>query len=100
MTTGLADFPSRWDANIALLSRRGCKLPYSYFESLLALENDQYWSFFDLVGCPRELIIHLMKLTSLAPENEQVLSMRWTKFDLTPVNDIQASITIGVIPVY
>lgn len=85
--------PSRWDAGIALLSRQSCILPYSYFESLLALENEQYWSFFDLVGCSRELIIHLMKLTSLAQENEQALSMRWTKFDLTPVNDIQASIT-------
>lgn len=82
----------RWDANIALLSRQGCILPFSYFESLLALENDKYWSFFDLVGCPRELIFHLMQLTSLARENEQALSMRWTKFDLTPVNNIQASI--------
>lgn len=34
-----------------------------------------------------------MQLTSLAHENEQALSMRWTKFDLTLVNDIQASIT-------
>lgn len=83
----------RWDANIALLSRQGCILPYSYFESLLALENERYWSFFDVVGCPRELIVHLMQLSSLAQENEQALSMQWTKFDLTSVNNIQASIT-------
>lgn len=92
MTTNLADFPLRWDANIALLSRQGCILPCSYFESLLAVENDKYWSFFDLVGCPRELVVHLMQLTSLAQENEQALSMRWTTFDLTLVNDIQTSI--------
>jgi len=92
MITGLADVPSRWNANIALLSRQGCILPYSYFESLLAMENDKYWTFFDLVGCPRELTVYLMQLTSLAQENEQALSMSWTRFDLTLVNDIQASI--------
>ncbi|EED12918.1 hypothetical protein TSTA_054290 [Talaromyces stipitatus ATCC 10500] len=82
-----------WDATIALISRQGCMLPYSYFESLLALENNKYWSFFDLVGCPRDLIIHLMQLTNLARENEQALSMRCTKFDPALVNNTRASIS-------
>ena len=86
------DLAPRWDATIALLSRQGCLLPYSYFEALLALEDDRYWSFFDLVGCPRELVVPLIQLASLAEENEKVLSMRWTKFDLTLVDEIQASI--------
>jgi hypothetical protein len=86
------DLAPRWDATIALLSRQGCLLPYSYFEALLALEDDRYWSFFDLVGCPRELIVPLMQVASLAEENEKASSMRWTKFDLTLVDEIQASI--------
>ncbi|OKL56438.1 hypothetical protein UA08_08160 [Talaromyces atroroseus] len=52
-----------------------------------------YWSFFDLVGCPRELIVPLMQLANLAEENEKALSMRWTRFDLTLVDEIQNSIT-------
>jgi hypothetical protein len=34
-----------------------------------------------------------MQLASLAEENEMAASMRWTKFDLTLVDEIQASIT-------
>ena len=86
------DCAPRWDATIALLSRQGCLLPYSYFEALLALEDDRYWSFFDLIGCPRELVVPLIQLASLAEENEKVSSMRWTKFDSTLVDEIQASI--------
>jgi hypothetical protein len=82
----------RWDATVALLSRQGCLFPYSYFEALLALEDDRYWSFYDLIGCPRELVVPLMQLASLAEENEKVLSMRWAKFDLTIIDEIQTSI--------
>ncbi|KAE9367713.1 hypothetical protein N431DRAFT_416495 [Stipitochalara longipes BDJ] len=81
-----------WDATIALLSRQGCLLPYSYFEAVLALEDERYWSFFDLLGCPREFVVPLMQLASLAEENEKASSMRWTRFDLTLVDEIQASI--------
>ncbi|CRG87158.1 hypothetical protein PISL3812_04174 [Talaromyces islandicus] len=81
-----------WDATIALLSRQGCLLPYSYFETLLALEDDRHWSFYDLIGCPRELVVPLMQLASLAEENEKVLSMRWARFDLAIINEIQTSI--------
>ncbi|RDW58181.1 hypothetical protein BP6252_13592 [Coleophoma cylindrospora] len=81
-----------WDATIALLSRQACLLPYSYFEALLALEDDRYWSFFDLIGCPRELLVPLMQLARLAEENEKASSMHWTTFDLTLVDEIQASI--------
>ncbi|PMD40625.1 hypothetical protein L207DRAFT_554328 [Hyaloscypha variabilis F] len=81
-----------WDATIALLSRQGCVLSYSYFEAVLALEDNRNWSFFDLIGCPRELVVPLMQLASLAEENEKVSSMRWARFDLTPIDEIQAFI--------
>ncbi|KAH8810619.1 fungal-specific transcription factor domain-containing protein [Xylogone sp. PMI_703] len=80
-----------WDATIALLSRQGCILPYYYFESLLALEDDHYWTFFDLVGCPRELIVPLMQLANLAAENEKASSMCET-IDLALVDEIQTSL--------
>ncbi|KAK7900989.1 hypothetical protein LTR67_003275 [Exophiala xenobiotica] len=81
-----------WDATIGLLSREGCLLPYSYLEGLLALKHNMSWSFFGVTGCPRELIVPLIQLANLAEENEKALSMRWTKFDLTLVDQIQQSI--------
>lgn len=45
-----------------------------------------------MIGCPRELIVPLMQLASLAEEHEKASSMRWTRFDLTLVDEIQASI--------
>jgi hypothetical protein len=57
------------------------------------MEDNRYWSFFDLIGCPRELILPLMQLASLAEENEKARLMRWTRFDMTLVDEIQASIT-------
>lgn len=63
-----------------------------YFETVSALEDHSYWSFFDLIGCPRELVAALMQLVSLAEENEKASSMRWTRFDLTLVGEIQAFI--------
>lgn len=86
------DIAPRLDATIALLSRQGRLLPYSYFEALLALEDDKYWNFFDLIGCPRELVVPVMHLSSLAEEKEKASLMHWTEFDLTIVNEIQASI--------
>lgn len=56
------------------------------------MEDDRYWNFFDLIGCPRELVVPLMQLATLAEENEKACSMRWTRFDLALVDEIQASI--------
>ncbi|KIW11191.1 hypothetical protein PV08_10491 [Exophiala spinifera] len=81
-----------WDATIGLLSREGCMLPYSYLESLLALELKTSWSFFDVTGCPRELVVPLVQLAALAEENEKALSMRWTRFDMSVVDEIRQSI--------
>ncbi|EXJ80644.1 hypothetical protein A1O3_06928 [Capronia epimyces CBS 606.96] len=81
-----------WDATIGLLSREGCMLPYSYLEALLPLENHRSWSFFDVTGCPRQLVVPLIQLASLAEEKEKAASMRWTRFDLTLVDEIQQSI--------
>jgi hypothetical protein len=87
-----ADLAPRWDATIALLSRQGCLSPIPTFDNCYTLEDERYWSFFDLTGCPREFVVLLMQLPSLAEENKKASSMRWTTFDLTPVNEIQTSI--------
>ncbi|KAH8196980.1 hypothetical protein TruAng_008839 [Truncatella angustata] len=81
-----------WDATIALVSRQGPILPYSYFEALLTLEDDNHWSFFSLIGCPRQLVVPLMQLARLAEENEKAASMHCARFDPTLVDEIQASI--------
>ncbi|KAH6646199.1 fungal-specific transcription factor domain-containing protein [Truncatella angustata] len=81
-----------WDATIALVSRQGPILPYSYFQALLTLEDDNHWSFFSLIGCPRQLVVPLMQLARLAEENEKAASMHCARFDPTLVDEIQASI--------
>lgn len=51
---------------VALLSRRRLVLPYSYFATVLETEGDQKWTFFELNGCPRELLVHMTHLCILA----------------------------------
>ena len=89
-------FLLRWDASIALISRQPCVLPYTYFETVLSHENNDgdKWTFFDLNGCPRELIVPMMQLANLAVENEPTSEQRsLTAFALTDlVEEIEASL--------
>ncbi|KIX03480.1 uncharacterized protein Z518_07033 [Rhinocladiella mackenziei CBS 650.93] len=55
-----------WDAVVALVSRRPCVMPYTYFEAVLQWESSQFWTFFELIGCPRELLVPLMQFAHLA----------------------------------
>ncbi len=35
-------------------------MPYSYFEAVLKSEDRRHWTFFELNGCPRELVVPMM----------------------------------------
>lgn len=51
---------------VSLLSREECVFPYSYFEAVLKAEGRQPWTFYELNGCPRELLVPMMQLSNLA----------------------------------
>ncbi|KAK5464792.1 hypothetical protein LTS15_001355 [Exophiala xenobiotica] len=55
-----------WDAMVSLLCREECVFPYSYFEAVLKAEGCQHWTFYELNGCPRELLVPMMQLCNLA----------------------------------
>ncbi len=51
---------------VSLLCREECVFPYSYFEAVLKAEGRQHWTFYELNGCPRELLVPMMQLSNLA----------------------------------
>lgn len=61
----------------------------SYIEYILEHEKNDPWSFYDLAGCPAEMIRSVIDLASLAREFELVSTMKWVSFDLTPVLAIE-----------
>lgn len=56
-------------------------------------EKQDKWSFFDLTGCPRYLLVHLYQLAELAKQSEIALSMKWLTFNISPVVDLGQKIT-------
>jgi hypothetical protein len=44
-------------------------MPFTYFEAVLQWESSQFWTFFDLIGCPRELLVPLMQFAHLAGQS-------------------------------
>jgi hypothetical protein len=60
-----------------------------YLDFLVRWERQDEWSFFDLTGCPRELLVHLFHLAELAKQSEIALSMKWLTFNMTPVTQIE-----------
>ena len=75
----------RWDATLALISRQGALFPSSYFEFLVRNEEKDGWSFYDLTGCPTELLILLMHLVEMARQKELAASMEYLTFAVSPV---------------
>lgn len=59
---------------------------------LIAKEAEDEWSFYDLTGCPGDLIAHLLDLAELAKQNEIAATTKWLKMDPTPVLHIEAAI--------
>ncbi|KAJ5678944.1 hypothetical protein N7462_007188 [Penicillium macrosclerotiorum] len=82
-----------WDATLALISRRCPVLDPSYLEYLVRWERQDEWSFFDLTGCPRDLLVMLYNLAELARHNEIASSMKWLTFDISPVVEAEEKLT-------
>lgn len=70
-----------WDLTLALVSRRPPILPVSYTIAVIS-QNDS-WTFFDLIGCPDQLVIYMSALVCLDRN-----SSTWSK----DVEEIYASI--------
>lgn len=58
-------------------------------EFLVRWEKEDNWSFFDLTGCPGDLVSYLFDLAELARQNEIARSMKWISFNMTPVIEIE-----------
>lgn len=82
----------RWDATLALISRKGPIMDRAYLEFLVRWEQQDEWSFFDLTGCPRELFVHLFDLADLAHQSEIASSMKWLSFSSVPIVEIETKL--------
>lgn len=55
-------------------------------------EKEGHWSFFNISGCPRELIDPLFQLAHMAGERESVAAMRFATFRTECVDEIESSL--------
>jgi hypothetical protein len=76
----------RWDVTLSFLARTPLRLPLAYLEMLV--DNSDGLDFFALNGCSIELVVAMARLAKLASIKEQVLTMEWTIFDMTPVDKL------------
>lgn len=91
--TGVLTISTRWDATLALISRQGPIMDHAYLDFIIQWEKQDSWSFFDLTGCPGDLLVHLFHLAELAKESEIAQSMKWLSFNLAPVMEIEEKLT-------
>ena len=63
--------------------------PPSYFEYLVEKEKEDTWSFYDLTGCPTELLALLMRLVEMARQKELSTSMRYLMFAMEPIIEVE-----------
>lgn len=68
-------------------------MDHAYLDFIVRWEKQDSWSFFDLTGCPGDLLIHLFHLAELAKQSEIALSMKWLSFNITPVIEIEEKLT-------
>lgn len=71
-----------------MISRTRPLLPLSYLETLMEYNDDDEWTFFELNGCPIELVMAMARLATLATTYEAVHGMEWVTFDTFPVDQI------------
>lgn len=67
-------------------------MPQEYLDFLARREQEDQWSFFDLAGCPRELVVYLYELADLANQKEIGSSMKWLSFNMAPVFEVENKI--------
>jgi hypothetical protein len=79
----------RWDATLALISRQSPLMDKAYLDFLIKWESEDEWSFFDLTGCPRDLLVYLSQLAELAYQSELASRMKWLTFNMAPVTKIE-----------
>lgn len=60
-----------------------------YLPFLIQWEKQDEWSFFDLTGCPRDLLAHLVQLAELAKQSKVASRMKWLTFNMAPVTQIE-----------
>ncbi|KAL3469080.1 fungal-specific transcription factor domain-containing protein [Aspergillus californicus] len=89
-----------WDATLALVSRQGTILSKAFLDHLVRCERADQWSFYDLAGCPGDLVVHLFQLAELAKQNEIAASMAWLTFDQTPVRQIERQLRQWKTPAF
>lgn len=75
-----------------MISRKKLVFDASYVEYLLEKEKNDLWSFYDLTGCPAEMIKWMIVLSELASEFEIASTMKWVTFDLNPVLAIESQL--------
>lgn len=85
-------YNSRWDATLALISRQGMIIDLKYLDHILSFQGSDQWSFYELTGCPDELVVHLIHLAELAKQSELAANLAWLSFDLSPVLEIRAAV--------
>ncbi|KIV79093.1 hypothetical protein PV11_06679 [Exophiala sideris] len=81
-----------WDAMVSLLAREDPVFPYSYFEAVLKSEGRQPWTFYELNGCPRELLVPMMQISTLAARDAKSTTPTETDSISGIVTEIELSI--------
>lgn len=74
------------------MSRQGTVFSQQYLDHIAREEKDDRWSFYDLTGCPSDLVIYIFRLAQLAQQSEIASSMTWLTFDLSPVIEIESQL--------
>lgn len=83
---------NRWDSTLALISRQGLILDPCFFNHVSQHQNSDDWSFYDLTGCPSDLVIYLVELAELANQREIAARMAWLNFDLSVVTEVKRKV--------
>lgn len=74
------------------MSRQGTVFSQQYVDYIAEEEKNDRWSFYDLTGCPSDLVIYIFKLAQLAQQSEIASSMTWLTFDVSPVIQIESQL--------
>jgi hypothetical protein len=72
-----------------MISRQGARFNSSYFHHLLKNEHNDGWSFYELTGCPSDLLVLLVRLVEMARQKELAETMDFLTFDMTVVSEIE-----------